>query len=97
MKNERVLLLLGYPWAIANQNLGDWVITLEVRFFCGLAIFCKTWHFFHFMQKMKTPYQIGCEKERLCIRTDGLHLGFVDRQEGSVVHFLRQTNPDEGR
>ena len=35
-------------------------------------------------------------KEVLRKRTDGLHLGFVDRREGSVVHCLQETGPDEG-
>ena len=47
-------------------------------------------------QLQKEPYQIWCRKEGLRIRTDGLHLGFVDRREGSVVHCLRETGPDEG-
>ena len=32
MKYERILLLLGYPWAIFFQNLGGWVNNLQVSF-----------------------------------------------------------------
>ena len=39
-------------------------------------------------QLQKEPYHIGGVKEGLRIRTDGLHLGFVDRREGSVVGSL---------
>ena len=33
MKYERIVLLLGYPWAIFVPNLGGWVNDLEVNFF----------------------------------------------------------------
>ena len=33
MKNERILLLSRYPWAISVHNLGGWVNTFEVSFF----------------------------------------------------------------
>ena len=39
MQYERILLLLGYPWAIFVQNLGGWVNTLEVSFFFGPGVF----------------------------------------------------------
>ena len=47
-------------------------------------------------QLLKEPYQMGCGTEGLRIRTDGLHVCFVDRREGSLVHCLRKTGPDEG-
>ena len=47
-------------------------------------------------QLQKEPYEIGCDKEGLRIRTDGLDFFFVYRREGSVVHCLRETGPDEG-
>ena len=33
MKDQRILLLLGYPWAIFVQNFAGRVKTLEVIFF----------------------------------------------------------------
>ena len=47
-------------------------------------------------QLQKERYQIGCRKEGLRIRTDGVHLSFVDRREGSMVHCLRETGRDDG-
>ena len=44
MKYERILLLLGYPWAIFDQNLGGWVNTLEVSFYL--------WTGFFFLEKL---------------------------------------------
>ena len=39
---------------------------------------------------------MGCGKEGLRIHTDGMHLAFVERPEGSVLDGLRETGPDEG-
>ena len=38
-----------------------------------------------------------CRTEGLRIRTDSLHFTFSDRWEGSALHCLQQTGPDECR
>ena len=59
MKYERILLLLGYPWAIFIQNLGGWVNTLEVNFFFWTVVFFwKNCHFCPFIQIMKTSFPV---------------------------------------
>ena len=52
---ERILLLLGYRWAIFVQNWGGWVNALEGSFFCRfLWVFLKNCDFFLFLKIMKT-------------------------------------------
>ena len=55
MKYERILLLLGYPWAMFVQNWGGWVTTLGVSFFLSAGGFLGKLPFLTVFENYENP------------------------------------------